>query len=405
MFGEKSSRKDIRKELSVSTKQNFYRELFHHFFVAKHCLTQVFSKDTPAEKCFKKTPPEDIRRELSHKQNLCRDISPPCSSDRDSIPQIYWGNIRTKKCEKKSDQNISEEKSPPNKNPAETLSTSFLPETFSTACVSKKHIYGEMFGEKSSRKDIRKELSAKQNLYRELFHHFFVKKHCLTQVFSRNTPTEKCFKKNTTSFAETFLHHVLPTEILYHKFLEETSVPKSVEKSNQNISEEKSLPNKILSGTLSSTTCFSQKHIYGEMFGDKSPRKDIRKKLSTKQKLYRELFHHFFGEETLSNTIIFKEHPWEMFQEKHHQKISEEKSLTNKIFAEAFLHLVFIKKHSLPRTFWRDTTTEKCEKQIWPKDIRRENSAKQTLCRDISPSLVWKYWKYFRTQIFWIKNI
>ena len=135
MFGEKSSRKDIRKELSA--KQNLYRELFHHFFVKKHCLTQVFSRNTPTEKCFKK----------KHHQ-LCRDISPPCSSDRDSIPQISWGNIRTKKCGK----------------------------------IQPKHI--------------RWEISTKQNPFRDiiLYHVFFSETHLRRNVW-RQIPTKRYQKK------------------------------------------------------------------------------------------------------------------------------------------------------------------------------------------------------------------
>ena len=65
---ETNPHEKISEKNSLSLPNKNFTEICSTFsLLKKHCLTQLFSRDTPTEKCFKKkTPPEDIRRELSH---------------------------------------------------------------------------------------------------------------------------------------------------------------------------------------------------------------------------------------------------------------------------------------------------------------------------------------------------
>ena len=235
MFGDKSPRKDIKKELSVSTKQKLYRDLFHHFFVAKHCLTQVFSRDTPTEKCFKKNNKRYQERNLSQTKSLQRHV-PTMFFRQRFYTIIFGGNIRTKICEKKSNQNISEEKSLPNKILSETLSTSFLLETFSTT----RNVWGKIHAKRYQKRTLHRTKSLQRSVppflcCKTLPNASIFKGHPYREMFQEKKHNQNISEENYLTnkiFAETFLHHVLPTEILYRKFLEETSVPKNVEKRN-----------------------------------------------------------------------------------------------------------------------------------------------------------------------------
>ena len=258
--------------------------------------------------------PKKIRREISTKKKPSREIIHHffagnilyhvCLTET-HLRRNVWRKILTKRYQERTfclyQTKILHRSVPP------FLCCKTLPNT----SIFKGHPYREMFQEKNTTRRYRKRtISQKKSLQRH-FSIMFFRQRFYTANFLRKHPYQKMWKK----------------EIQPKHIRREIST-------KQNLSE-----------TLSSTTCVSKKHIYGAMFGDKSPRKDIRKELSvsTKQKLYRDLFHLFFVEETLSNTIIFKGHPYrEMFQEKNttrrYQKrtISQTKSL-QKPFSTSFL--------------------------------------------------------------------
>ena len=160
-----------------------------------------------------------------------------------------------------------------------------------------------MFEDKSRPKNLRREISTKQNPCRDGLHHFFMKRHFSTTFFLKR----------------------------------HTSLPKKCSKTNpdQKISEEKSLPNKILAETFFYHIFFEETHILTKkMFEDKSRPKNLRREISTKQN---PCLHHFFMKRHFSTTFFLKRHtslPKKCSKTNPDQKISEEKSLPNKILAE-----------------------------------------------------------------------
>ena len=227
-----------------------------------------------------KSRPTNLRREISTKQNLCRDGLHHFFMKRHFSTTFFLKRHTSlpKKCSKTNpDQQISEEKSLPNKILAETFFYHiFFEETFfyhiffeETHILTKK-----MFEDKSRPTNLRREISTKQNLCRDGLHHFFMKRHFSTTFFLKR----------------------------------HTSLPKKCSKTNpdQQISEEKSLPNKILAETFFYHIFFEETffyHIFFEethiltkkMFEDKSRPTNLRREISTKQNPCRDIFlPHFF---------------------------------------------------------------------------------------------------------------
>lgn len=129
--------------------------------------------------------------------------------------------------------------------------------------------------------------------------------------------------------------------------------------------------------------------------------------ISPKQKSLQRQSPPFFVEEIFSATICFKRHPYlEKFKKTHDQKISEEKTLPNKIFAKTFCAFFVLKKHFLAQFgsrdhfiqeklsitifFKRHPTKKYFFQKSYLKSIRKEISTKQTLCIDSLHHLRWR---------------
>ena len=409
LFEDKSRPTNLRRE--ISTKQNIWRGS-PPFFMKRHSSTTFFFEETSVSKIvWRQIPTNKSQKRNLYQTKYLERVSTIFYEETFFYHIFFWRDIRVKNCLKTNpDQQISEEKSLPNKIFGEGLHHFLWRDILLPHFFLKRHPCQKLFEDKSRPTNLRREISTKQNIWRGS-PPFFMKRHSSTTFFFEETsvskivwrqiPTNKSQKRNLyqTKYLERVSTIFYEETFFYHIFFWRDIRVKNCLKTNpdQQISEEKSLPNKIFGEGLHHFLWrdillphfFLKRHPCQKLFEDKSRPTNLRREISTKQNIWRGsppffMKRHssttFFFEETSVSKIVWRQIPTNKSQKRNLYQTKYLERVSTIFYEETFFYHIF---------FWRDIPKIVCQKlfedKSRPTNLRREISTKQNIWRGSPP--------------------